>query len=252
MTEAYNQTVMKRGSFIIHLLAFFVVSLGASQLVSSADIPADLNANEIVRRMVQRNQERARDLQAFTGYRRYRLEYRGFPSQRSAELNVETSYRAPGEKQFRIISESGSQLIIDRVFKKLLEGESDAAGGSNHQRTALTPENYEFRLVGTDANAGRNQYVLSVTPRTDNKYLYCGKIWVDASDFAVAQISAQPGRNPSFWTVHTDIQHFYAKIGEFWLPSHDTSVTKVRFGGTATLTIDYFNYEIKPDSATSH
>jgi hypothetical protein len=43
-----------------------------------ADIPADLNANEIVRRMVQRNQERARDLQAFTGYRRYRLEYRGF------------------------------------------------------------------------------------------------------------------------------------------------------------------------------
>lgn len=250
MTKVYNHTVMKRSSFVIHLLAFFVVSVCGSQSVSSADIPADLNANEIVSRMVQRNQERARDLQAFTGYRRYRLEYRGFPSQRSAELNVETSYRAPGKKEFHIISGSGSQLIIDRVFKKLLEGEKDAGG--NPQRTALTPENYEFRFVGKDAIAGRNQYVLSVTPRTDNKYLYRGKIWVDASDFAVAQISAQPGKNPSFWTVHTDIQHFYAKIGEFWLPSHDTSVTKVRFGGTATLTIDYFDYKIKPGPVTSH
>lgn len=243
---------MKRSSFVIHLLALLVVSVCASQSVSSADIPADLNSNEIVRRMVERNQERARDLQAFTGYRRYRLDYRGFPSQRSAELNVETSYRAPGEKRFHILSASGSQLIIDRVFKRLLESEKDAAGGSNQQRTALTPENYEFRLVGKDAIAGRTQYILSVTPRTDNKYLYRGKIWVDASDFAVTQIRAQPERNPSFWTVHTDIQHFYAKIGEFWLPSHDTSITKVRFGGTATLTIDYFNYKIDPDPATSH
>jgi outer membrane lipoprotein-sorting protein len=242
---------MKIGSFINHLFAVIVIAMCASPAVFSADIPADLNANEIVRRMVQRNHERARDLQSFTGYRRYHLDYRGFPSQRSAELNVEMFYRAPGEKQFRTISESGSKLIIDRVFKKLLESERDAGDRVNQQRTALTPENYEFLLIGRGVIAGRNQYILSVTPRSENKYLYRGKIWVDADDFAVTQITAQPGRNPSFWTVHTEIQHVYVKIGEFWLPSRNTTVTKVRLGGTATLTIDYFNYKIGADSMTS-
>ena len=249
MTESTIRLFMKSNLFINHLLAFVVIVACSSPAVSSADTPADLNTDEIVNRMVQRNQERARDLQAFTGYRRYRLEYRGFPSQRSAELNVEVSYRSPGEKQFRVLSESGSQLIINRVFKKLLESERDASDPTNQQRTALTPENYEFLLIGSDSIAGQNQYILSVTPRSEYKYLYRGKIWVDTNDFAVVQITAQPGRNPSLWTVHTDIQHVYVKIGKFWLPSHDTSVTKVRFGGTATLTIDYFDYNIGADAA---
>ncbi len=242
---------MKSSSFIGHLLAIVVITMCAAPAASSADISADLNANEIVGRMVQRNQERAQELLAFTGDRRYRLEYHGFPSQRSAELDVKMSYRAPGEKQYRVISQSGSQLIIERVFKKLLESEIDAAGRANQQRTALTPENYEFQLIGTDEIAGRNQYVFSVTPRSENKYLYRGKVWVDANDFAVVKIEAQPAKNPSFWTIHTDVQHLYVKIGEFWLPAHNTSVTKVRFGGTATLTIDYFDYKIGDAAATS-
>lgn len=240
---------MNRSS-LNRLLAVVCIVICASTVAFAADIPPSLSTSEIVSRMVQRNRERARDLQAFTGSRRYHLEYHGFPSQKSAELLVETSYRAPEEKQFRVVSESGSKLIIDRVFKKLLESETDAAAHGNQQRTALTPENYEFVLIGNDVVARRSQYVLSVTPRSDNKYLYRGKVWVDANDFAVSQINAQPGRNPSFWTVHTEIQHVYVKIGEFWLPSHNTSITKVRFGGTATLTIDYFNYKIR-DSVTA-
>lgn len=243
---------MKINSFVIHLLTVVVIALSASPAVSqSTATPAALNTSEIVRRMVERNQERARDLQAFTGTRRYRLEYHGFPTHKEAELSVETSFRAPGEKKFRVISSSGSQLIIDRVLKKLLETEKEAADGGNRQRTALTPENYEFRLVGNDVIGGRNQYVLSVTPRSENKYLYRGKIWVDASDFAVVRIAAQPAKNPSFWTVHTDIEHDYIKVGEFWLPAHNTSISKVRLGGTATLTIDYFNYRIGAEAATS-
>jgi hypothetical protein len=244
---------MNSRSFIGPLLAIGAATLCATMCAApaarSADIPSNLNPNEIVRRMVQRNQQRAQDLRAFTGDRRYRLEYRGFPSQKSAQLEVETSYRAPGEKQYRITSQSGSRLIIDRVFKKLLESEIDAAARGNQQRTALTPENYEFLFTGTDVIAGRKQYVFSVTPRTANKYLYRGKIWVDAEDFALVQIEAEPAKNPSFWTTHTDIKHLYVKIGEFWLPSHNTSVSKVRLGGTATLTIDYFNYKINAAAA---
>jgi hypothetical protein len=34
------------------------------------------------------------------------------------------------------------------------------------------------------------------------------------------------------------------KIGDFWLPAHNKSVTQVRLGGAATLTIDYTDYQI--------
>lgn len=244
---------MKSNLFINHLLAIVVIALcAASPAVSqSADKPAELNTGEIVRRMVERNQERARDLQGFTGTRRYHLEYVGFPAHKSAELSAEVSYRAPGEKTFRETGSSGSQFIIDHVLRKLMETEKDAAGKGNRRQTTLTPENYEFQLIGKDVIGGREQYVLSVAPRSESKYLYRGKIWVDANDFAVVRIAAQPAKNPSFWTLHTEITHDYVKIGEFWLPAHNTSVSKVRLGGTATLTIDYFNYHIGAEAISS-
>lgn len=244
---------MKITTLITHLLLSAAVVTGsgaalpaATQATSSSP---ELPVQEIVHRLVQRNQERSRDLHSFTGCRLYRLEYRGFPSRKSAEMRVEVFYRAPSEKQFRVVSASGSHLVQERVFKKLLESEKKAASESNQERTALTPANYDFALAGMDTINGRRQYILSVTPRTGNKYLYRGKIWVDATDFAVSHISAQPAKDPSFWISRTDIEHVYVKVGEFWLPRHNTSVTKVRLGGTATLTIDYFNYHISNGKA---
>jgi hypothetical protein len=78
----------------------------------------------------------------------------------------------------------------------------------------------------------------------NSKYLYKGKIWVDARDFAVTRIAAQPAKNPSFWVSHTEIDTHYAKFGDFWLPLHNESVTHVRFGGDAVLQIDYADYQI--------
>ena len=52
------------------------------------------------------------------------------------------------------------------------------------------------------------------------------------------------GKNISIWISDTEIEHVYKKVGSFWLPAHNTSITKVRFGGTATLKIDYRDYRI--------
>jgi hypothetical protein len=70
---------------------------------------------------------------------------------------------------------------------------------------------------------------------------------VDAHDFAVTRIEAEPARNPSFWIKKTDIRHVYEKIGEFWLPEQNYTVTTVRLGGKAILTIDYQDYRIVPE-----
>jgi hypothetical protein len=41
-----------------------------------------------------------------------------------------------------------------------------------------------------------------------------------------------------------DIPHAYLKVGDFWLPKENTSVSIIRLGGRATLTIEYQNSKI--------
>jgi len=67
---------------------------------------------------------------------------------------------------------------------------------------------------------------------------------VDAEDFAVVRLKAEPTKNPSFWTRKADIDEVYTKVSEFWLPARNHSVTAIRLGGHADLTIEYTNYEI--------
>jgi hypothetical protein len=67
---------------------------------------------------------------------------------------------------------------------------------------------------------------------------------VDSRDFSVCRIEAEPSKNPSFWIKKTDIHHSYMKIGDFWLPAENESVSQIRGGGRAVLTIKYQNYEI--------
>lgn len=81
-------------------------------------------------------------------------------------------------------------------------------------------------------------------PRTKDKFLYRGRIWVDAKDFAVVRPEAEPAKNPSFWTKTAEIAQMYMKVSDFWLPACNHSVTAIRVGGHAELTIDYKDYEI--------
>lgn len=228
--------------FLLSGIAFLSAMAWGQTPISSS--PATLTTAQIVQRMEDRNQERSDRLRHYTAVRHYRVEYRGFPASIAASMVVEVTYDAPSSKQFHILSQTGSGLLVDRVLKKLLKSEQEAA--QNQSRNALTTANYNFALVGNEIDDGRRLYVLEVEPRGDNKLLYRGRIWVDADDYAVARIEAQPAQNPSFWIRKTEIHHLYSKTGDFWLPASNRSETKVRIGGTATLTIDYGTYRIAP------
>ena len=172
------------------------------------------------------------------------MQYRGFPSDKDAEMVVKVGFRAPNNKEFTVVSQTGSKFIIDRVFKKLLEGEQEAASHDNRHDTALTRQNYSFELAGYESSPDWDQYVQNLVPRTKNKFLYRGKVWVDARDFAVVRIEAEPGKNPSFWIKKTDIAHRYVKVNDFWLPAENHTESLVRLGGKATLSIEYQDYKI--------
>jgi hypothetical protein len=136
------------------------------------------------------------------------------------------------------------KLLLSRVLMKLLDSEQEAQRQQNRQELELTPKNYEFALTETQHTADGDFYVLAVTPRRKTKYLYRGKIWVEARNFAVARMEGEPVKNPFFWISHTQIEYTWANIAGFWLPVHNQSVTQVRMGGKALLTIDYTEYQI--------
>ena len=188
--------------------------------------------------------ERAQTLQAYEGTRIYRLEYRGFPGSRTAEMVVDVKYRAPATKEFTVRSETGSKVVIDRVFKKLLQSEQEALTAENQRHVALNPDNYAFAMVGYEQTPRGSQYILLVEPRMKSKLLYRGKIWVDGEDFAVVRIEGEPARNPSFWTKDTKIEQVYGRVGDFWLPISNRSSSSVRLGGRADFSIEYKNYRI--------
>ena len=210
---------------------------------------APLTADEVVSHLVKMNEVRAAALQSYSSHRTYHLECHCV-SHKKADMVVRADYEAPDKKEFTVVSESGSGTVRERVFKKLLEAEQESMREENQQRTAITPENYTFQLSDYEKTDTDEFYVLDAQPKSKNKFLFRGRIWVDAKDFAITRVEGEPAVNPSWWTVKTDFKRRYQKIGDFWLPASNESQTKVRVFGTAILTIEYREYQITPAGAT--
>jgi outer membrane lipoprotein-sorting protein len=242
---------MKGAALVRPALTLLLLACMGLQLRATAQLEtvrAPLSTEQVVQNLVCMNAERAQALRSYQGKRIYRLEYHGFAGTRNAEMVVDVKYQSPGTKEFSIQSETGSRLVIDRVFKKLLQSEKEALEAENQRRTALNEENYVFTLLDYEITSAGSQYVLSVEPRRKDKFLYSGRIWVDGEDFAVVRIEAEPAKNPSFWTKNTRIEHRYVKVNDFWLPAQNHSLTSVRLGGRADLTIQYMDYQVAPGS----
>jgi hypothetical protein len=205
---------------------------------------APFTTQQVVENLVGRNLERAQALLAYEGTRIYRVAYRGFPEARDAEMIVDVKYRAPGTKEFTIRSATGSKLIIDKVFRKLLEAEQEALAAEAQRRAALNSDNYDFTMLRYESTPSGSTYVLKVEPRTKDKFLYRGRVWVDGEDFAVIRLEVEPAKNPSFWTKNSELEQLYMKVSDFWLPARNRSISSIRLGGRAELTIQYTNYQI--------
>jgi len=205
---------------------------------------APLTVDEVVSRLVERNREREEALRKFQGTRVYGVKYTGFFGTHTAEMTVNVNYASPDNKEFTIVSQSGSKFIVDHVLKGLLDGEKEAANPENKERTALNANNYDFKLAGFESSQETPQYVLDVKPKKDSKFVYRGKIWVDANDFAVTRIEAEPAKSPSFWVKKSEVKHRYEKVDEFWLPAENKTDSWIRLGGHAVLSIEYQDYKI--------
>lgn len=203
---------------------------------------AHLSLAEIVNNITVRNAERADALRHYQGTREYQVDYKGFYGNLHAEMVVTVSYDAPATEEFTVVSQSGSKWMINHVIKRLLETEQESIKDQNRAGIQVTSDNYYFTLLGTQETGDGCPYVLGVQPKVPTKFLFRGRIWINAKDFAVCRIDAEPAKNPSFWIKKTEIHHSFVKLGDFWVPAKNSSTSDIRLNGRATLTIKYEDY----------
>jgi hypothetical protein len=200
-------------------------------------------AEEIIARLQEANRRRDERLGGWQVVRRYHLNNE--LTKKGSKMEVEVRYQAPAEITFTTRSQEGSAFLIKQVFGKMLDGEKESVQPENRQRSALTAENYDFRLAGQETVKGRPAYKLEVSPKREDTFLIQGHIWVDAEDYAVVRAEGRVVKRPSFWTRTVDVVRTFKKVGPFWLPDRTESVNEILLFGTTTVMLENGDYRVK-------
>ena len=213
---------------------------------ATAPVPPPMAVNEIVDRIVRADNERLAAFAGYTGMRRYQFQNAQIGKQ--AEMTVRVVCTSKGSKTFEVLEESGSGFVRRKVLQKMIDAEREASEKGEHEKTRIIPDNYSFRLVGVDLGGQRPAYMLEITPKTDNRFLVRGRIWVDSEEFAITRVEGSPAKSVSFWVRSVHIVHQYQRFGKQWLPVSNESLAKVRIFGSTEVKIDYFDYMVSPAS----
>jgi hypothetical protein len=222
----------------VHLIFASILLCAARVLAAQGSTPT---ADEVVANMYAHDTLREAASGGYTGSREYVLENHRL--QRRAQMLVRVTCDQTGTKHFEVMSEDGWKSASKRVLRQMLVTESDSSRPDTRPRNRITPDNYTFRMIDTEAHDGRTAYVIEVSPKREDKSLFRGRIWVDTEDYALARVEGEPAKNPSFWTRKVQFVQQYYKAGAFWFPMETTSITDARVFGTTDVSIRYFDYK---------
>jgi hypothetical protein len=202
-----------------------------------------ISSDRVFAELVAHNETRTADLLEYNSSRTYQvIDSNG--KVRAEEIG-RMEYRAPDKKTFVIASEGGSGIIRHLALNSLIASEIEAASGKQHQDSSITPANYTFNLLGEQQVGPNRCFVVQANPKRKDKYLFEGRVWIDAQDYAVVRIEGHPATKLSFWIERADFVRQYQKIEGFWLPLKDETFVQVRLYGKSVLTIEHKDYVVK-------
>ncbi len=224
-------------------LSFGVALTASLSLAAPATGPTDaapLDQNQIIDRMVRAQTARFELFEAYSRTQHYsvKTDRLGLKAELVARVHRD---RVKG-KTYEVLSRTGSSVVQTHVFDVLLEAE---VATSRQGGELLTPENYDFRLIGPQDFAGHKCYVFETEPKHKDKRLLKGRIWVDAEDFGVIHVEGKPTESPSFWVGRPMIVQDFTKISGFWWASRRRSYLDNLLLGKSEIVIDYTDYEFE-------
>lgn len=163
-----------------------------------------------------------------------------------AEMKVMTTYRPESGKSYRILSESGSSILLKLLLHPLLDNEKQINDPAKVSASWIVSANYDMQLKpgGPVQQDGRECWVLSIAPHRKAPNLIQGTLWVDARDFTIVRIEGVSTKSASIWASPAHVMRQYAMIDGFSQATHARAESNSLFG-KAVVTIDYEGYQIE-------
>lgn len=221
---------------------------GQSELTTPLEpLRPGVTAIQIFDELLAHNALRATTLMNYTASRTYQVV--DLNGKVHAEKVGQMEYRAPDQKKFAVTSEKGSVLVRRLALDALIASEIETTAGKQHHDSAISPANYFLDLLGEQMVGPYHSFVAQAIPKRRDKYLFEGKVWIDAEDYAVVRIDGHPAKKLSFWIQRADFVRQYQKIDKFWLPQRDMTFVDVRLYGKKILTIDHHDYSVNSSLA---
>lgn len=206
------------------------------------------DVNTIVSKMMAAQQGNQAKIRAYTVKRDYQLLDK--LEQPKANLVASITFLPPDQKQYNIESSSGG--MGGKVLRDIVQKETEAPKEKENERKELSPENYDFQLLGKEQVDGRNCYVLALNPRREEKDLIRGKIWVDAADYRIHRLEGNPAKSPSWWIRDLHILMLFASVDGMWLHTFTHAVADVRFKGKYVMESRDLEYSPATQTASKH
>jgi outer membrane lipoprotein-sorting protein len=255
-TTSHRKRVLSLGAATIVALAMFAVEMMAQ--TSGEGLPSlearveplrpGVTESQVLAELAAHNEKRKAALHDYTVLRTYQVV--DLKGKVHAEEIGRMEFFSPDKKTFTVTSESGSGLVRHMALNPLINSEIEAAAGKEHHDSAISTDNYSLNLLGEQQLGPYRCFVAEAVPKRKAKYLFEGKVWIDANDYSVVRIEGHPATKLSFWIQHADFLRQYQKVDGFWLPEQDQTLVQVRLYGKKILKIEHRNYVVNAGPST--
>ena len=202
------------------------------------------DATSIVRAMLKAQQDNKAHVHPFTVKRNYLLLDKS--EQQKAQVVASISVLPPDDKEYQIERSSGG--MGEKVLRDVLNKETEPA--KEAERKGISPDNYNFQLLGQESLNGQRCYVLSLVPKREDKDLLKGKMWVDAESYNIRRIEGSPAKNPSWWIRDISILMTFAEVNGMWLHTSTYAEANVRFKGKYVMQSRDMEYSFAQETAS--
>lgn len=149
-----------------------------------------------------------------------------------------------------VIQKRVGSLRGEFVVKNVLQHEMElSVSNQKLQAAAISRQNYDFRLLGSDTLEGHSCFLLQLIPKRGQPELVSGKVWVDQQSFLIRRIDGDLAKSPSWWvkTAHVDIR--FSEFRGMWLQTSFIAVADVRCFGAQELSSRVLEYTGAPLAA---
>jgi hypothetical protein len=232
-----------------HFTIVALLACASVPITGQTGVTSHPSADEVITEMSTRQLQREPLVGGYVGTRQYDLENHLLTKR--AHLIAAVTCEPDGAMHYQIVSKEGWNAG-NNALRQALETESQVSRPSVRPMTLITKDNYGFQMIGTLLLNGRTVYVIDVVPKRQEVYLFRGRIWVDAEDYALTRVEGQLAKTPSYWirSVHFTLE--FQKNGEYWFPSLSTSTSEVRIFGPTDVKIRFLDYSPLSAAAEKH